>query len=55
MVSNVQGSAAGAGSGTFHAYANGRRREAERIERMEREARERSAKEEMEVRFFIVG
>ena len=50
IVSNVQGSAAGAGSGTFHTYANGRRREAERIGRMEREARERAAKEEMEVR-----
>lgn len=51
-MSNVQGSAAGAGSGTFHTYANGRRREAERIEMMEREARERAAKEEMEVSLF---
>jgi hypothetical protein len=54
IVSNVQGSAAGAGSGTFHTYANGRRREAERVERMEREARERAAKAEMEVGIFFL-
>ena len=52
-MSNVQGSAAGAGSGTFHTYANGRRREAERVERREREARERAAKAEMEVGIFF--
>ena len=54
MVQNVQGSAAGAGSGTFHTYTNSRRRELERIERMEKEARERAAKEAMEVREGVV-
>ena len=36
---NVQGSSAGAGSGEFHVYKAGRRREYERLKLMEEEAR----------------
>lgn len=39
MMKNVQGSSAGAGSGEFHVYKAGRRREYERLKLMEEEAR----------------
>lgn len=39
MMKNVQGSSAGAGSGEFHVYKAGRRREYERLKIMEEEAR----------------
>jgi len=38
MMKNVQGSSAGAGSGEFHVYKAGRRREYERIKLMEEES-----------------
>ncbi|KAI5863376.1 DUF1168-domain-containing protein [Durotheca rogersii] len=44
IVTNVQGSSAGAGSGEFHVYKASRRREYERLRRMDDEvARERAA------------
>ncbi|KAI6040352.1 DUF1168-domain-containing protein, partial [Pisolithus marmoratus] len=39
MMKNVQGSSAGAGSGEFHVYKAGRRREYERLKIMEESAR----------------
>lgn len=39
MMKNVQGSAAGAGSGEFHVYKASRRREFERVKIMEDKAR----------------
>jgi hypothetical protein len=38
MMKNVQGSSAGAGSGEFHVYKAGRRREYERLRILEEEA-----------------
>ncbi len=38
MMKNVQGSSAGAGSGEFHVYKAGRRREYERLKLMDEEA-----------------
>ena len=38
MMKNVQGSSAGAGSGEFHVYKAGRRREYERLRLLEEEA-----------------
>ena len=38
IVSNVQGSSAGAGSGEFHVYKASRRREYERLKLMDEEA-----------------
>ncbi|KAI1376166.1 hypothetical protein F4677DRAFT_445875 [Hypoxylon crocopeplum] len=46
IVTNVQGSSAGAGSGEFHVYKASRRREYERLRRMDEEvARERATEE----------
>ena len=39
MMKNVQGSSAGAGSGEFHVYKAGRRREYERLKIMEEESK----------------
>ena len=39
MMKNVQGSSAGAGSGEFHVYKAGRRREYERLKLMEDESK----------------
>lgn len=39
MMKNVQGSSAGAGSGEFHVYKAGRRREYERLKMMEEESK----------------
>ena len=43
IVTNVQGSSAGAGSGEFHVYKASRRREYERLRRMDEEARRERA------------
>lgn len=40
MMKNVQGSSAGAGSGEFHVYKAGRRREYERLKLMDEEAQQ---------------
>lgn len=40
MMKNVQGSSAGAGSGEFHVYKSGRRREYERLKIMDEQAQE---------------
>lgn len=49
IVSNVQGSSAGAGSGEFHVYKASRRREYERLRGMEEEVKREKAQEEFEV------
>ena len=48
IVTNVQGSSAGAGSGEFHVYKASRRREYERLRRMDEEARRERADEQFE-------
>ena len=45
-VTNPSGSVAGSASGDFHTYRHVRRREAERLEKMEREHAEKIAREE---------
>ena len=46
IVNNVQGSSAGAGSGEFHVYKASRRREFERLKRMDEEVAEEAAAKE---------
>ncbi|KAI1460818.1 hypothetical protein F4805DRAFT_345182 [Annulohypoxylon moriforme] len=48
IVTNVQGSSAGAGSGEFHVYKASRRREYERLRRMDEEVSEEREKEVFE-------
>ncbi|KAI2634269.1 DUF1168-domain-containing protein [Hypomontagnella submonticulosa] len=48
IVTNVQGSSAGAGSGEFHVYKASRRREYERLRRMDEEVAKERAREEFE-------
>ena len=48
IVTNVQGSSAGAGSGEFHVYKAARRRERERLRAMEDESRAEKEAEEFE-------
>ena len=48
IVTNVQGSSAGAGSGEFHVYKASRRREYERIRLMEEEAKREDDEKEWE-------
>ncbi|KAJ7218016.1 hypothetical protein GGX14DRAFT_599143 [Mycena pura] len=48
MMKNVQGSSAGAGSGEFHVYKAGRRREYERLQIMEEEAQKEADTAEFE-------
>ncbi|KAG0197658.1 hypothetical protein BGX28_008850 [Mortierella sp. GBA30] len=49
-VKNIQGSSAGAGSGEFHVYRAGRRREYARLKNMELESKEQREKREHEER-----
>lgn len=49
IVTNVQGSSAGAGSGEFHVYKASRRREYERLRLMDEEVRKEQATEEFAV------
>ncbi|KAL1883089.1 hypothetical protein VTK73DRAFT_10015 [Phialemonium thermophilum] len=48
IVTNVQGSSAGAGSGEFHVYKASRRREYERLRQMDEEMRREKEAEEFE-------
>ncbi|KAB5585811.1 hypothetical protein GE09DRAFT_1210398 [Coniochaeta sp. 2T2.1] len=48
IVTNVQGSSAGAGSGEFHVYKASRRREYERLRVMDEEVQEEKDREEFE-------
>ena len=48
IVTNVQGSSAGAGSGEFHVYKAARRREYERLRLMDEEVAREKAREEFE-------
>ncbi|KAI6092758.1 hypothetical protein F4821DRAFT_223218 [Hypoxylon rubiginosum] len=48
IVTNVQGSSAGAGSGEFHVYKASRRREYERLRRMDEEVARERAEENFE-------
>ncbi|MCJ1396919.1 hypothetical protein MMC11_000110 [Xylographa trunciseda] len=48
IVANVQGSSAGAGSGEFHVYKASRRREYERLRRMDEEVKRESENEKFE-------
>ncbi|RKU47408.1 hypothetical protein DL546_007815 [Coniochaeta pulveracea] len=48
IVTNVQGSSAGAGSGEFHVYKASRRREYERLRAMDEEVRNEKEEEEFE-------
>jgi len=50
MMKNVQGSSAGAGSGEFHVYKAGRRREYERLKLMEDESKKETDDQEFEQR-----
>ncbi|KAH8899558.1 hypothetical protein GQ53DRAFT_816686 [Thozetella sp. PMI_491] len=49
IVTNVQGSSAGAGSGEFHVYKASRRREYERLRLMDEETRKEQATAEFEL------
>ncbi|OLN95373.1 PRKR-interacting protein 1 [Colletotrichum chlorophyti] len=48
IVTNVQGSSAGAGSGEFHVYKASRRREYDRLRAMDEEVKQEKANEEFE-------
>ncbi|KAI4600531.1 hypothetical protein KJ359_000887 [Pestalotiopsis sp. 9143b] len=48
IVTNVQGSSAGAGSGEFHVYKASRRREYERLRQMDEEVKQEQETEEFE-------
>ncbi|KAK4190146.1 putative duf1168 domain protein [Podospora australis] len=48
IVTNVQGSSAGAGSGEFHVYKAARRREYERLRQMDEEVKAETEKEKFE-------
>ncbi|KAF9793452.1 hypothetical protein BJ322DRAFT_1216121 [Thelephora terrestris] len=50
MMKNVQGSSAGAGSGEFHVYKAGRRREYERLKLMEDQSKKEADQQEFEQR-----
>lgn len=50
-VKNIQGSSAGAGSGDFHVYRAGRRREYARLKQMDEESKEVS----LQRRFVVVS